>query len=77
MIKKYEVLVDLDDIISCNLEQFLDMISNLCVGNELLMDIDYKVIGARDGMIELSVTGDDEEAVKWNDEYVENINESQ
>lgn len=71
MIQKYEILVDLEDVIWQDKEQFLDMVSNLCIGNELLTDISYKVIGcSEDGCIKLSVLGDDSEAVEFN--YEEN-----
>lgn len=73
MKRKYEILVKLDEIIELDYEGFLDLVSNLCVGNELLTDITYEVIGSKDGLIKLSVIGDDYLAAQWNLEYIQNI----
>ena len=55
----YEIALDLDEVIGLDLEGFLDLISVRAVGNELLMDIDYRIIGIQpDGSLLLAVTGD-------------------
>ena len=51
------VLVDVNELISSDFEQVLDMFSDRLVGNELLSDISNEVAGAEDGMISLRVTG--------------------
>jgi hypothetical protein len=64
MIQKYEIYLHIDEIVENNEEDFLDLLSNLCVGNDCLMDITYKPIMVNEeGLIVLSVIGDDKEAV--------------
>ncbi len=51
------VVVDLDDLISVNLEGFLDLISTKLIGSDLLMDVAYYVCGYNSGEIHISVAG--------------------
>jgi hypothetical protein len=59
------VKVDLSDIIGTSLEDFLDILSNAAVGNDLLMDISYKVVGHKDDLLFIEVDGDASEAEKF------------
>ncbi len=54
-----EVAVDLSDIISSDLEGFLDLISEAATGSPLLMDITYNMIRVTAlGALQILVTGD-------------------
>lgn len=60
-----QVTVSLGDVIHGDLESFLDILSNEAIGNDLLMDISYELLGIRDGMLLLRVTGEvDEEFIE-------------
>lgn len=61
------VEIDLSDAIDNDLERFLDFISVLAVGSDLLMDIGYNVVGHRGSMITIEVTGDVSEVLKNDD----------
>lgn len=52
-----EVYIDFERIIGMDLEQFLDYISNLLVGHDLLMDVDYEAKRVEDGALVLLVGG--------------------
>jgi hypothetical protein len=53
------VYVGLDEIVSSDLETFLDGLSDRLIGGVLLTDISYRAIGVEpDGMIALEVRGD-------------------
>lgn len=54
-----QVSIGLDEIVGLTLEEFLDRLSELAIGSELLMDINYRAIGVNtDGTLVLEVTGD-------------------
>jgi hypothetical protein len=58
-VKQFEVKVALNEIIKCNLESFMDLLSTLAIGDDTLADISYKVIGFEDdNVIVFSVIGD-------------------
>ena len=52
------VAVDLSDVIDNDLEGFLDLISYKMTGTELLMDINYNVVGHEEDMLFIKVRGD-------------------
>lgn len=52
-----EALIDLDNVIGCSLEDFLDLISSEVTGTDLLQDISYEVVGVQDGLLKIRVTG--------------------
>lgn len=52
------VNIDLDDIISVDLEGFLDILSKRLTGSPLLMDISYEVVGNDGNTLKIKVTGD-------------------
>ncbi len=52
------VAVDIGDIATGNYELFLDLLSERLVGNELLMDIQYRVVGHSADVLHIEVTGD-------------------
>jgi hypothetical protein len=52
------ILLDLSDAINRDLEEFLDHIATEFVDNILLMDVNYTVVGEKDGMTILLVSGD-------------------
>lgn len=59
------IQVDLGDIIDCNLEEFLDLISNKLINSTLLMDINYRVIDVKaDNSLLIEVSGDVSEILK-------------
>lgn len=51
------VEVDLNDLIACDLEEFLDLISIRLIGDDLLMDVSYEVCGCVGGTIFIQVEG--------------------
>ena len=51
------VLVPLSEIVGEGLESFLDRISSLLTGSDLLQDIDYKLVGTKGDSVRLVVTG--------------------
>jgi|SRR5581483_11248625 len=58
------VALHLGEVIDHNLESFLDDIAVKLMGSELLMDINYRVVGFRpDGTLLLCVTGDASEII--------------
>lgn len=53
-----QVIVAVDDMIENNFEDFTDFLSRSLIGNDLLMDVSYKVVGATtDGKAILDVRG--------------------
>lgn len=53
------VMVHISDLIDNNLEGFLDIISEKLVGSDLLMDINYEIVGYRESnTLILKVSGD-------------------
>lgn len=58
------IAVDLSSLIDSDLESFLDLISVKLVGNELLMDARYRVVGHDGNTLHLAVEGDASEAFK-------------
>lgn len=60
-LESWEITVDLSDAIDNDLEGWLDLISIRACGSDLLMEVDYKIIGiTADGSIRLRVTGNPE-----------------
>ena len=55
---EHTVVVDLSSIISRDLEGFLDLLSEKLVGNDLLKDINYDVVGHRGDELFIRVSGD-------------------
>ena len=53
------VLVDLDEVIGLNLEGFLDLLTGLTGTDMILSDIHYRVVGVKDGLLEIEVTADE------------------
>lgn len=54
-----EVHVDLNEAVERDLEGFLDLLSTLAIGDDLLMEVSYKVIGVTDdNLIRVIVSGD-------------------
>jgi hypothetical protein len=54
-----EVVLDLDDIIETNPDDFLDLLSEGLVGSELLLDVDYRALRTtNDGEVVIGVYGD-------------------
>jgi hypothetical protein len=52
------VEVSLDDLVDWDLEGFLDVASELLVGNTRLMDVSYEAVGvSAHGQLRISVTG--------------------
>lgn len=63
--RDFVVKVGLGEIIDRNHEGFLDLLSELCVGDQLLMDIRYQITGFEDhNIITLAVRGDCSESDK-------------
>lgn len=61
--------MSLQEIISSNHEGFLDLLSEFCVGDQLLMDIRYQITGFEDhNIITLAVRGDCSESDKFSSE---------
>lgn len=58
--KKFEVKVALSELLDNDFEGFLDLISELATGTQLLMDISYEIIGvdAEEQAVIFSVIGD-------------------
>lgn len=52
------ILIDLCEVVDRDLEGFLDYISEKACGSDMLMDINYRVSGAKEDMIILTVGGD-------------------
>ena len=60
------VPVDIDYLINNDLEHFLDLLSRLVTGTELLQDITYKVVGHEEGgTLYLEVSGNPSEALEF------------
>lgn len=58
------VEIDLEEILSLDADGWLDLLSNKLVGNDLLMDISYRVVGhRRPSGIHIEVTGNPSEAI--------------
>jgi len=51
------VMVSLDELISNDLEGFLDILSNRLIGNSLLQDVQYKVLSNHEDQLLIAVTG--------------------
>ena len=49
------VALDINSIIGCDLEGFLELLESMWGDNVVLEDITYKVVGARDGLIMVEV----------------------
>ena len=49
------VHLDINDVIGTDLEGFLNLLEEKC-GEDVLEDISYQVVGAREGMIQVEVT---------------------
>lgn len=66
------ILVDVNDLIGCDLETVLDHFSENLTGSPLLMDFSYNVVGAKDGDIRLLITGDASEIIEvtYGDDYL-------
>lgn len=61
------VIIELHDIIDNDLEGFLDILSEKLVGDDLLMDIDYKVTGvANENEVVIEVSGDPSASLEVN-----------
>lgn len=52
------VVIDVDDMIGHNLDEFLDILEYKLVGNNVLMDIDYTPVDITNRMIIIHVSGD-------------------
>ena len=68
------VRVSIDDVISLSPDGFLDMLSRLLTGSELLSDVDYKVVGAEDGDILIEVSGDQSQILDGQSSFGEETN---
>lgn len=53
----------IDALINSDLGSFLDEISDKLCGSDLLMDISYEVVGAENGEVLISVSGDPAETI--------------
>lgn len=62
------ILVDLEDLIGKGLEGFVDEVSTRLTGSDLLMDVDYRVVGDSKGSIRVRVSGDAREILSLNQE---------
>lgn len=58
------VPVALNDIIACDLESFIDIMSQRLAGSDLLMDISWEVVGQEGDTLHLKVRGDSSTAVQ-------------
>ena len=68
------ILVELDEVISCGLEEFLDLISERLIANPCLMDVNYKIIDTTtDGRIVLRVSGDVSNILEITDDMFEDF----
>lgn len=47
--------LDINNIIGCELEGFLELLESMWGNNVVLEDITYKVVGSRDGLIMVEV----------------------
>ena len=52
------VRVDIDKIIHCDQDEFLDLLSNALTGSDILGDIAYRVVGHDGNTIRIEVTAD-------------------
>lgn len=57
------VEIGLSEVIERDLEQFLDLCSERLIGNDLLMQVDYDVVGHDGNMLHVKVSGDVSEAL--------------
>ncbi len=58
------VEVELDEITRHTVEGFLDLLSERLIGNGLLQDIGYKVVGHDGNWLHLDVSGDPSAAIE-------------
>lgn len=71
------VAVDLDDVIGCQLEEFLDLLSEQLTGNVCLLEVRYKVVDTlEDERIVLHVSGDVSEILELTEEMAEELKKS-
>lgn len=75
------VAVDLDDVIGCQLEEFLDLLSEQLVGNDRLTDVHYKVVdtleeGKWECNIVVHVSGDASGMLEVTEEMAEELKKS-
>lgn len=70
------IVIELDEVISCDQEQFLDLCAIRLVDNECLMDISYKAVGiCSDGII-INVRGDVSEILEDLEDVVKEIKDA-
>jgi len=70
------VRLDINDIFNTgHIDQFCDLLSNALIGDDLLMDIAYQVVGAEEGDVLVEVTGDVRESLKIADDSDEGSDE--
>jgi hypothetical protein len=69
------VAIDLGDLIDLELEGFLDKLSQLLTGGELLMDIQYEVVGHEKDSLWMKISGNAKEVVETEEFrcYVEEV----
>lgn len=60
------VAVELSDIIDRDFDGFLDLLSEKLTGTELLMDINYQVVGHDENILFINVRGDVSDIVTCN-----------
>ena len=53
------VLVNIDEVIGHDLEEFLDLLEGLTGTDMILEDISYQVVGVKDGLLEIEVTANE------------------
>ena len=53
------VLVDINEVIGHDLEEFLDLLEGLTGTDMILEDISYQVVGVKDGLLEIEVTANE------------------
>ena len=53
------VLVDINEVIGHDLEEFLDLLECLTGTDMILEDISYQVVGVKDGLLEIEVTANE------------------
>lgn len=56
---KYLVTVSIDEIIDCNRQEFMELLSMLAVEHECLEDMSYRVVGTVDELITVSIIAHD------------------
>lgn len=58
------VRLDINDIFNTgHIDQFCDLLSNALIGDDLLMDIAYQVVGTEEGDVLVEVTGNVNESL--------------